>query len=181
MDEGPESPPGAGEEDFAYRLVQLGLHLARQFGERLAPLGLEPRHAGMLTRLAAHQGLSQQALGELIGLNPTRMVFLVDELEQRGLVERRRNTADRRSYALYLTPQGRDTLQQIQAAGSRHQDEIGASLTQAERSQLASLLRRLATEQGITEDNLPGIPPRPPLASAKPRADRPVHGTGPAG
>jgi DNA-binding MarR family transcriptional regulator len=181
MDEGRASLPSAGEEDFAYLLVQLGLHLARQFGERLAPLGLEPRHAGMLTRLAAHQGLSQQALGELIGLNPTRMVFLVDELEQRGLVERRRNTADRRSYALHLTPQGRDTLQQIQAAGSRHQDEIGASLTQAERIQLASLLRRLATEQGITADNLPGIPSRPHLANAKPRADRPVHGTGPAG
>ncbi len=167
MDELPESPPGAGEEDFAYRLVQLGLHLARQFGERLAPLGLEPRHAGMLTRLAAHQGLSQQALRELTGLNPTRMVFLVDELEQRGLVERRRNTTDRRSYALYLTAQGRDTLRQIQAAGNRHQDEIGASLTQAERIQLASLLRRLATEQAITEDNLPGIPPRPPHVAPK--------------
>lgn len=181
MDEGPASPPGAGEEDFAYLLVQLGSHLARQFGERLAPLGLEPRHAAMLTRLAAHEGLSQQALGELTGLNPTRMVFLVDELEQRGLVERRRNTTDRRSYALYLTPQGRDTLHQIQAAGSRHQDEIGASLTRAERIQLASLLRRLATGQGITENNLPGIPPRPPLPNAKPHTARPARGTGPAG
>src|SRR5260370_3671550 len=181
MDERPASPPGAGQEDFGYLLVQLGVHLARQFGERLAPLGLEPRHAGMLTRLAAHEGLSQQALGELIGLNPTRMVFLVDELEQRGLVERRRNTADRRSYALYLTPQGRDTLRQIQAAGSRHPDEIGASLTQAERIKPASPTRRLASEQGITQDNLPGIPPRPPLANAKPRTVRPARGTRPAG
>jgi|SRR5215475_1261588 len=176
----PARPPGAGEEDFAYLLVQLGLHLARQFGDRLAPLGLEPRHAGMLTRLAAHEGLSQQALGELIGLTPTRMVFLVDELEQRGLVERRRNTADRRSYALYLTTQGRGTLRQIQAVGTDHQNEIGASLTQAERIQLAGLLRRLATEQGITADNLPGIPPRPHLASAQPRTDRPAPGPGPA-
>jgi DNA-binding MarR family transcriptional regulator len=173
MDKRLASPPGAGQEDFAYLLVQLGFHLARQFGERLAPLGLEPRHAGMLTRLAAHEGLSQQALGELIGLNPTRMVFLVDELEQRGLVQRRRNTADRRSYALYLTTQGRDTLRQIQAAADRHQDEIGASLSKAERIQLASLLRRLATEQAITEDTLPGTPPQPPLARAQPRAGRP--------
>ena len=181
MDERPASPPVAGEEDFAYLLVQLGFHLARQFSERLAPLGLEPRHAGMLTRLSAHEGLSQQALGELIGLNPTRMVFLVDELEQRGLIERRRNTADRRSYALYLTTQGRDTLQRIQAAGDRHQHEIGASLSKAERIQLASLLRRLAAEQGITEDSLPGIPPRPPPASTQPRADPPGRGPGPAG
>jgi len=76
------------------------------------------------------------------------MVFLVDELEQRGLVEHRRNTADRRSYALYLTAQGRDKLREVQASGSRHQDQIGASLTQAERIQLTTLLRRLAAEQG---------------------------------
>ena len=180
MDERPGGWPGTGEGDFAYLLVQLGLLLARQFGERLAPLGLEPRHAGMLTRLAAHEGLSQQALGELIGLNPTRMVFLVDELQQRGLVERRRNTADRRSYELYLTSQGRDMLRQIQASGSRHQDEIGASLTQAERIQLASLLRRLATEQGITEDNLPGIPTPPPVTNAQPRTDRSGRDSRPA-
>ena len=147
--------------DFAFLLVQLGAHLAREFGERLAPLGLEPRHAGVLLRLGANEGLSQQALGELIGLNPTRMVFLVDELEERGLVERRRNAADRRSYALYLTPKGRDTLRQVRDFGRRHQDEVGASLTQAERVQLASLLRRLAADQGITEQSLPGVPSRP--------------------
>jgi DNA-binding MarR family transcriptional regulator len=181
MEEPPASPPAGDQEDFAFLLVQLGFQLARQFGERLAPLGLEPRHVGILTRLAAHEGLSQQALGELIGLNPTRMVFLVDELEQRGLVERRRNTADRRSYALYLTAQGRDTLRQIQAAGNSHQEEIGASLTRAERIQLASLLRRLATEQGITEDTLPGIPPPARFASAPPRTDQPADDPGPPG
>jgi DNA-binding MarR family transcriptional regulator len=88
------------------------------------------------------------------------MVFLVDELEQRGLVERRRNATDRRSYALYLTAQGRDKLRQVRASGSRHQDELGASLTQAERIELTKLLRRLAAEQGITEHDFPGIPPQ---------------------
>jgi DNA-binding MarR family transcriptional regulator len=162
MDDRSRGQAGGGDGDFAYLLVQLGSHLARQFGERLAPLGLEPRQAGMLTRLAANEGLSQQAIGELIGLNSTRMVFLVDELEQRGLVERRRNDADRRSYALYLTANGRDTLRQVQAAGSSHQDDIGAVLTAAERVQLTGLLRRLAAGQGITEQNLPGVRPARP-------------------
>ena len=102
---------------------------------------------------------NQQAIGELIGLNSTRMVFLVDELEQRGLVERRRNAADRRSYALYLTAKGRDTLRQVQAAGTSHQDDVGAVLTAAERVQLTGLLRRLAAGQGITEHSLPARPP----------------------
>ncbi len=88
----------------------------------------------------------------------TRMVFLVDELEQRGLVERRRNPADRRSYALYLTDQGRAKLREAQQASARHAGQVGASLTAAERRQLTDLLRRLADEQGITEAGLPGPP-----------------------
>src|SRR5258708_1527306 len=106
-------------DGIAYLLVQLGFHMARKFSERLAPLGLEPRQVGMLTRLAANEGRSQQAIGELMGLNPTRMVFLVDELEKQGLVERRRNPADRRSPALYLTDHGRETLPEAQQAGPR--------------------------------------------------------------
>jgi DNA-binding MarR family transcriptional regulator len=158
-DSGGARPGRAGDDDVGFLLVQLGFHIARTFKERLAPLGLEPRHFGMLTRLAANEGKSQQAIGELIGLNPTRMVFLVDELEQRGLVERRRNPADRRSYALYLTEPGRAKLHEAQQAGSGHDHQLGASLTGAQRKQLTALLRRLAEEQGLSEDSLPGPPP----------------------
>jgi DNA-binding MarR family transcriptional regulator len=143
-------------QGFAYLLVQLGTWAARRFAERLAPLELEPRHAGMLLRLAVSEGQSQQAIGELIGLNSTRMVFLVDELEQRGLVERRRNDADRRSYALYLTEAGWDTVRRVRQVAAQHQAELGTSLSEAERSQLTGLLRRVAAEHGITERNLPG-------------------------
>jgi DNA-binding MarR family transcriptional regulator len=145
-----------GHDGFGYLLVQLGTRAARLFAEQLAPLGLEPRHAGMLLRLAANEGKSQQAVGELIGLNPTRMVFLVDELEERGLVQRRRNAADRRSYALYLTDCGREVVGQVGTATARHSSGLGASLTEAERGQLTALLRQLAAEQGITEQSLPG-------------------------
>lgn len=145
---------------FAFLLVQLGMEAARQFAEQLAPLGVEPRHVGMLTRLAANEGKAQQVIGELIGLNPTQMVFLVDELEGRGFVERRRNPADRRSYALYLTPAGRDMLSKVQEAGRIHQARLGASLSETEQEQLTELLGRIARDQGITGQSLPGIPPR---------------------
>jgi DNA-binding MarR family transcriptional regulator len=151
-----EPAPGAGHDGFTYLLVQLGTRAARMFAERLAPLGLEPRHAGLLFRLAANEGRSQQALGELLGLNPTRMVFLVDELEQRGLVERRRNAADRRSYALYLTGSGRDMLRAISDSAAAAHRPLGTSLSEGERCQLAGLLRKLAGELGITEQHLPG-------------------------
>jgi DNA-binding MarR family transcriptional regulator len=150
--------PGAGQDHdgFTYLLVQLGTRAARLFAERLAPLGLEPRHAGLLLRLAGNEGRSQQALGELLGLNPTRMVFLVDELEQRGLVERRRNAADRRSYALYLTDSGQDMLTAIRRSAEASHQPLGTSLSAGERGQLTGLLRKLAGELGITEQQLPG-------------------------
>ena len=66
-------PPGGG---VAFLLVQLGFQAGRQFGERLAPLGLEQRQAGMLVRLAANEGRSQQAIAALLGINATQMVFL---------------------------------------------------------------------------------------------------------
>jgi DNA-binding MarR family transcriptional regulator len=147
-----------GGDGIAFLLVQLGFHAARKFSELLAPLGLEPRQFGMLTRLAANEGKSQQAIGELMGLNPTRMVFLVDELEQQGLVERRRNPDDRRSYALYLTGQGREKLREARQASAAHEHEITTALTDGQRAELAALLRRVADEQGISEESLPGPP-----------------------
>jgi DNA-binding MarR family transcriptional regulator len=149
----PEAP--RRPEGFAYLLVQLGTWAARRFAERLAPLELEPRHAGMLLRLAVSEGQSQQAIGELIGLSSTRMVFLVDELEQRGLVERRRNEADRRSHALYLTEAGWEKLGQVRQVAARHQADLGSSLSADERTQLTGLLRRLAADHGLTDHNLP--------------------------
>jgi DNA-binding MarR family transcriptional regulator len=159
-DDATASPAMPEHGGFALLLVQLGMEAARQFAEQLAPLGVEPRHAGVLLRLAANEGKAQQAIGELIGLNPTQMVFLVDELESRGFVERRRNPADRRSYALYLTPAGRDMLSKVLEVGRVHQARFAASLSESEQEQLTELLHRIARDQRITGQSLPGIPPR---------------------
>ena len=164
-------------DHLSFLLVQLGLHGARRFGERLAPLGLEQRHAGMLFRLAAHEGQSQQALAELIGVNATRMVFLVDELEKLGLVERRRNPADRRSHALYLTGPGRAAVDQVRAVTAEHEAELGAGLTGAQRAQLVSLLRVMAREQGLHPRGLPGSS----AGTAAGRLGGAVTGPAPAG
>lgn len=77
---------------------------------------------------------------------------------KQGFVERRRNPADRRSHALYLTDQGREKLREAQQASAAHEREIGASLTDAQRTELAALLRQVADDQGISEDSLPGPP-----------------------
>lgn len=147
-------------------MVQLGFHAAGMFAARLAPLGLEPRQFGALSRLAANEGKTQHAIAQLIGLNATRMVFLVDELERLGLAERRRNPADRRSHALHLTGKGRETLARAQQAAMAHEEELGAPLTPEQRQQLAGLLRTLADAQQITAESLPGAAGRDPQPPA---------------
>jgi DNA-binding MarR family transcriptional regulator len=157
-----EAPDPAAAEPasgVAFLLVQLGFEVARRYGERLKPLGLEQRQAGVLLRLAQNDGRSQQAIAELMGVNPTRMVFLTDELEKLGLVERRRNPADRRSHALYLTPAGTAMLDRVREATRAHEDAITASLSGPERDELTALLRRLTRDQGLSGHSLPGVPP----------------------
>jgi DNA-binding MarR family transcriptional regulator len=149
-------PAGETSQGFAFLLVQLGFHAAAMFAARLAPLGLEPRQFGVLSRLASNEGKTQQTIAKLLGLNATRMVFLVDELERLGLVERRRNPADRRSHSLYLTDNGRQMLARAQAVALAHEDDLGAPLTQRQHRELTNLLRKLAEAQQIAPGSLPG-------------------------
>ena len=84
-------------DGLAFLLSQVGAHASARFAERLEPLGLKPPHAGILRVIEQADGLSQQALGEKLGMFPSRLVAVLDELEERGLVERRDSPTDRRS------------------------------------------------------------------------------------
>lgn len=164
-EEGHAESAGGG---FSYLLVQLGMHSAGMFAARLAPLGLEPRQFGVLSRVAANEGKTQQAIAQLIGLNATRMVFLIDELERMELAERRRNPTDRRSYALYLTDKGRRLLSDALAAAAEHEAMLAAPLTDAERRELTRLLRAIADAQHIVAESLPGT--SHPATSSRPQS-----------
>jgi DNA-binding MarR family transcriptional regulator len=142
-------------DGLAFLLSQVGSHSSARFAGRLEPLGLKPPHVGILRVVQQADGLSQQALAEKLGMFPSRLVGLIDELERRGLIERRNSPADRRSYALFLTGAGREIMERIDEVSREHQASICAALDDAERAQLAGLLRRIAAEQGLT----PGIHP----------------------
>src|SRR3954471_14836663 len=155
-------PPRGGVRPPAgvrFLLVQLGFHSARRLATRLAPLGLEPRHFGVLRAIAALEGQTQQAVGNRLRLAPPRMVALIDDLEERQLVERRRNPSDRRAYGLFLTRRGRDRLGQALRAAEAEQDALLERLDDAQREALERLLIRLAEEQGLTDVLLPPTPP----------------------
>ena len=143
-----------------FLLVQLGTHAHRRFAERLAGLDLHPRHFGMLSHLAANEGQSQQALSRALGIHRSAVVALVDDLEHRGLAERRRDPADRRAYTLYLTPRGRDVLADLRRMAEEHEDELLSGLDASERAQIVSLLQRVAESQGLAAGVHPNLEPR---------------------
>src|ERR671915_2540052 len=143
-----------------FLLAQLGTHAHRRFAERLARLDLHPRHFGMLSHLAASEGRSQQALSNALGIHRSAVVALVDDLERRGLAERRRDPVDRRAYTLSLTPAGRELLAELERVAGEDEAELLGALDAAERSQLISLLQRLAESQGLTAGVHPNLEPR---------------------
>src|SRR5215813_14883217 len=108
--ERPQAVPPVG---VAFLLSQVGAHAADAFEEQLAAMELKPHHAGLLRMLGANPGLSQQELSDLFGVFPSRLVLLLDHLEKRQLIERRKDPSDRRGHRLSLTNAGRKALNRI--------------------------------------------------------------------
>jgi DNA-binding MarR family transcriptional regulator len=165
-------PPGPDEragDGAAFLLAQLGAHAASAFADRLRPLGLRPPEAGVLRRLARSPGESQRALADALGMHAPRLVALIDDLEARGLLERRRDPHDRRNYAISLTAAGRQTMRQISLVAKQHEQALTAALEEQEREELASLLRRIAEEQGLTPGVHPGFRRIGPRGGSDPR------------
>ena len=140
----------------AFLLAQVGAHAADKFAERLRPLKLTPAHAGILRAIHHAQGISQQALAQHLGMFPSRMVLVLDELERWGFVERKPSATDRRTYSLHLTLRGNARLEAIGRVAWEHQKALCAALKPGERETLASLLSRIAEQQHLTAGVHPG-------------------------
>jgi DNA-binding MarR family transcriptional regulator len=143
----PDSTPPF--QSVGFTISTLGYEIARRFRETLHPLGIEPRDFSLLRAVASDEGRSQQAVGETLQIAPSRMVAFVDQLESRGLLERRQNVDDRRTRALHLTDAGRDLLGRAFALAVETERGICAELTPEDRSQLLELLSRVAVRLEI--------------------------------
>ena len=130
-DQGEEPHGAARGPSAAFLLAQVGAHAAQKFGERLSGLNLAPAHAGILRILGRTPAITQQALADALGMVASRLVALIDELEERGLAERRENAEE-------------------------HQQALLKSLSSDEQQLLALLLERVADDQGLVRGVHPG-------------------------
>ncbi len=125
-------------------LLGRAARLCRDYFDALTePLGIHGRHFSVLAVLGEEKPLSQVEMSERLGIDRNTMVLLLDDLEERGLVTRRRDPRDRRAHRVSLTDAGRDVLVQSTALARRTNDEVFAPLSPDERIHLHVLLSRL--------------------------------------
>jgi DNA-binding MarR family transcriptional regulator len=108
----------------------------------LGSVGLTPASFGLLNVLAAREGANQQELGSAMGVDPSTMVSLIDQLETAGLARRRPHPTDRRARAVAVTAKGRRVLERGRRMAMQVEDEVLHGLTATERRELLTLLRR---------------------------------------
>jgi DNA-binding MarR family transcriptional regulator len=138
------SPGPPLEARVGYLLFRLGRTQSSLFVDALEPLGMRPKHFALLNLADLSEGSSQQELGRQLGLDSSGLVSVIDDLESQGLVERRRDTADRRRYAIHLTRAGRTKLSRAREAVKLRGEELLAPLSEDERETLHDLLSRVA-------------------------------------
>jgi DNA-binding MarR family transcriptional regulator len=133
--------PGILPSLLGYRLRRAQQAVFRDFASSIPELS--PGRVGILLLLEANPGVTQSRLAQAVSLERSTMVGVVDVLESRGLLERRRG-ADRRTNGLWLTDSGRDLVTRLKRRIQLHERRVAARLSVQERAQLLALLEKLS-------------------------------------
>jgi DNA-binding MarR family transcriptional regulator len=133
--------PGILPSLLGYRLRRAQQAVFRDFASSIPELS--PGRVGILLLLEANPGVTQSRLAQAVSLERSTMVGVVDVLEGRGLLERRRG-ADRRTNGLWLTDPGRDLVTRLKRRIQLHERRVAARLSVQERAQLLALLEKLS-------------------------------------
>ena len=145
-----------GRAGLSFLVSQVGAHAAQTFGRDLVPLELTPQHVGILRLLAtSDEPLTQRDLAERLRVLPSRLVALLDALEQRRFLGRKIDPEDRRRKRLRLTAEGHEAFENAEVVRRALDERLFGGLSVVERTTLLGLLERVAEDQGL----VPGVHP----------------------
>ena len=137
----------AAEQQLLPLLDYLARVGGRAYESSMSPGGLRPRHLIALKLLSEHGPATQQGLADALSLDPSNVVGLLNELEERELITRRRDPADRRRHIVELSARGEEELGLAYARFRLVEDDLLSGLSAEERKTLYHLLARAA---GVT-------------------------------
>ena len=126
-----------------FLLSKVAQRIRDNYDESLKDLGVNARHAGLLTILEEKGSISQSELGSWAHIDRTTIVALIDDLEKAGFVERKEHPTDRRSHAIYLTAKGKEIMPQIEKIAKEREQEFLEPLAAQEQKTLLQILRKL--------------------------------------
>ena len=133
-------------EDVVVLLARASGSALRTANAALEPFGFRARHYATVKIAAEGGGAPQRQIGAVLGLDPSAVVALVDDLESLGLVQRQPDPDDRRTRLVSPTPAGLTMLEKVSPVVGRVQERSMGGLTAAERDTFVRLLRRVVNE-----------------------------------
>ncbi len=126
-------------------LNKVGVALSNQFAAALKPIGIRPSQYGVLRAVGARPGVSQQEIGAAMGLAPSWIMSIVDELEGSALLERRPDPSDRRKHQMHLTSAGHTMLARADAIIGGLDAALLAAIGEAHREEFLRALQNVVT------------------------------------
>ena len=138
-------PPALGPlpDLIGYHLRRAQSAVFQDFAASMDGAGITPGQFGVLALIDCNAGLSQTRLAEILGIDRSTLVAVIDKLERQGLVERATRPNDRRSHALRLSQTGKTRYQAWAQQVRRHEHRIAKRLSPRERQTLIALLQRI--------------------------------------
>ena len=134
------TPAGITQRWPTLLMIKLGRITMHRFAEALAPYGLRPRHLAALIELRDHGELTQQSLCGRLHVDPTNLVEILNELEERGYASRRRDPEDRRRHRVLVSKKGLAVIDKVSATMDGVEDELLAGFDHEDRAELERLL-----------------------------------------
>src|SRR3954453_16695173 len=142
------APPGIAQQWPTLLMIKLGRITAHRFTEALEPFGIRPRHVAALIELHDRGELPQQSLCGQLHLDPTNLVAILNELEERGYATRRRDPQDRRRQIVEVSKKGMPVLDKASEVMDRVEGELLDGFEPAERKQFEGLLAAVWERSG---------------------------------
>src|SRR3954447_7387446 len=131
-------------DSSSFLLKRLGFSAKGRSMAAFEEAGHNPYHYAVLAVLDEGHRETQAAIADALAYDRSQLVGILDELESQHLIERRRDTADRRRHLVLLTPDGKKVLAKLRSLSKRLDDEFLAPLDASERDELHRLLLTLA-------------------------------------